>query len=101
MPDETDPDIEGESPFDFEWDERKNETNIQKHGIDFFRARLVFRDPAAVMMESPNKSSEQRYLIIGQLDAVLATIVYTVRDGRIRIISARRARRSERQRYGQ
>ncbi len=102
MPDEQTPaDTPADfSVDDFEWDEEKNETNIRKHGIDFVRARRVFLDLAAVVMEGAHRSDEERHLIVGQLDGALVTVVYTLRGERIRIISARRARESERKRYG-
>jgi uncharacterized DUF497 family protein len=87
--------------LEFEWDEGKRKANIEKHGIDFSTARRVFHDPAAVMMEGSHRSGERRLLMVGRLDEVLVTVVYTLREERLRIISARRARRSERKQYGQ
>ena len=86
---------------EFEWDEEKNRKNVEKHGINFTQAVRVFSVPAAVSFQSSHKFGEQRYLMVGELDGVLITVVYTLRGDKIRIISTRRARRSERKRYGQ
>ena len=96
MPLDEDPALEG-----FEWDPQKRRSNVVKHGIDFARALLVFSDPLAVIFESRSHESETRQLIVGQVDGRLVTVVFTLREGRIRIVSARRARKSERRRYGQ
>jgi len=85
----------------FEWDENKSRSNASKHGIDFEDAVNVFADPHAVMFESRRSSGEVRYLAVGRVEDRCLTVVFTLRSDRIRIISARRARKSERQRYGQ
>ena len=90
----------GEAVLEFEWDKAKRKDNNKKHGIDFARARRVFLDPDALVMEASHKS-EERLLIVGRMEALLITVVFTMRGQRIRIISARHARRSERKRYGQ
>ena len=84
----------------FEWDENKNVINAAKHGIDFADALKVFSDPNAVMFESSGQRQEQRRLVVGMVDGILVTVVFTVHRERIRIISARRSRTSERRRYG-
>ena len=81
--------------MEFEWDPHKARTNLRKHRIDFAEAATVFEDyhSVTIVEEDPN---EQRYATIGT-DALGRTLVviYTVRAGRIRIISARRATRRE------
>jgi uncharacterized DUF497 family protein len=84
----------------FEWDEKKNAENLQKHGIDFAKAKDVFADPHAVTFRSGVPLSEERYLTIGIVDDRLITVVFTIRNDRTRIISARRARKNEREVYG-
>jgi len=91
------------SPVDymqFEWDEYKNAQNVEKHGIDFVKAKDVFADPCAVTVSSKVRHSEERYLAIGIVDDRLITVVFTIRNDRTRIISARRARKNEREVYG-
>lgn len=80
-----------------EWDETKNITNQQKHKISFETAQYVFLDPAA--RHSPDRvvDGEERRHVIGKiLNIVLVLVVYTERNGNMRIISARPASRKER-----
>jgi uncharacterized protein len=83
----------------FEWDEDKRRSNIEKHGIDFDDAKDVFSDPAAYSY-STRSVDEPRHVTVGTVKGVLMAVVYTLRGALIRIISARIARRSERERYG-
>jgi hypothetical protein len=78
----------------FEWDANKNLSNVAKHGIDFAEALLVFSEPT-------RQRQEMRRLIVGRVAEMFVTVVFTHRGERIRIISARRSRNSERKRYGQ
>ena len=86
--------------MEFEWDENKRRTNLTKHGIDFGDAKEVFYDPAAYTAVSPRQASERRYVIVGLVRGALVAVIFTRRSEAIRIISARAAGRSERQRYG-
>jgi hypothetical protein len=82
----------------FEWDERKRRSNLEKHGLDFIDVVEVFEAPYLVV-PSTYAGEEDRYLAIGFLEGRLVTVVYTTRSEAIRIISFRRARREERQKY--
>ncbi len=83
----------------FEWDEEKNTTNVQKHGIDFNDAILVFNDENYVeFYDAAHSIEEDRYNVIGLVHDVLF-VVYTERKETIRIISARIATPSERRLY--
>lgn len=89
----------------FEWDPQKNRTNQQKHGVSFEEAETVFADERAVLLDDPDHSaSEDRFLLLG-FSAGLRTLVvchcYRETDETIRIISARKATRSERREYAQ
>jgi len=89
----------------FEWDERKSRINVEKHGVSFEEAMTVFTDERALFMADPSHSStEDRFLLLG-MSAHLRTLVvcHCYRNARevIRIISARKASRSERQQYAQ
>jgi uncharacterized protein len=79
----------------FEWDERKARANLRKHRVDFADAATIFEDDLAVTMVDED-SEEDRYVTIG-MDAVgrVLVVAYTIRDRRIRIISARRAAKRE------
>lgn len=85
--------------MEFEWDERKARTNLRRHKVDFADATSVFEDDRAVTV-TDETTDEERYSTIG-LDALgrELVVIYTLRGTRIRIISARRASRSERAEY--
>jgi hypothetical protein len=87
-------------PLEFEWDEAKRRTNLLKHGIDFADATEVFADPKAFTVRSTQAANEIRDITIGKIPNVIIAVITTRRNGRLRIISARMARRSERSRYG-
>jgi len=78
----------------FEWDEKKNKTNEKKHGISFEDASKVFDDPDRIQYISA-KGNEKRFITVGKVIKFIVTVVYTVRSGLLRIISARQARNSE------
>lgn len=86
----------------FAWDDDKNATNIQKHGIDFADVHVMFQSPMLVDIDNRMEYGEERWIGIGPLYLIIAVIVFTERgDDTIRIISARKATRYERQRYEQ
>jgi uncharacterized protein len=82
----------------FEWDENKRTINLSKHGIDFVDSVYIFQDPDRIEMESV-QNEEIRYQTIGTVHHVVLLIVYVYRDGKRRIISARRASKKERDVY--
>jgi uncharacterized DUF497 family protein len=89
----------------FEWDEAKAESNLRKHGIDFDDAIEVFYDPYTVVEQDRVVDGEQRWQTLGIVgDVIVLQVAHTVTeynsDEVIRIISARRATRKERRRYG-
>lgn len=83
----------------FEWDKSKDKKNKSKHGIGFADTFAVFEDPNAVTIENYERN-EQRFVTIG-MDAFgrIQVVVYTWRDDKIRIISARKAVRNEVRQY--
>jgi len=87
--------------FEFEWDAEKAEANRARHGIDFAEALTVFRDPLARIFDDEDHSGEERReIVIGHsVKRRLLVACFTVRAGRIRIISARKATRLERKDY--
>jgi uncharacterized DUF497 family protein len=86
-----------ESIIGFDWDKRKSELNLAKHGIDFDDAKEVFYGPVTVRQS--NRGNEERWVAIGYLENRLVAVVFTHRAGFIRIISARRARKNEEREY--
>jgi uncharacterized protein len=85
----------------FEWDQRKADQNLKKHGVTFQEAASVFADALSITISDPDHSiSEARFLDLGLSHRNrLLVISYTERGEIIRIISARRASRSEHEYY--
>jgi uncharacterized DUF497 family protein len=84
----------------FEWDEAKNEANIQRHGIDFADVPSLFLAPMLTDSDDRIDYGEDRWISIGILVRGITVIVWTERAGDvIRIISARKANKDERRRY--
>lgn len=83
----------------YQWDNNKATTNLAKHGIDFADAVSVFSDDLAITIFD-DRFDEERYITIGMdvLGRVLV-VVYTLRQNKIRLISARKATRKEKQQY--
>lgn len=84
----------------FEWDHNKRRSNLDKHGIDFADAVRVFEDPARFTCRSRYPVVEVRYVTVGRIGDRLIAVISTSRGDRVRIISARTARKVERDRYG-
>ena len=87
----------------FEWDERKDRSNRRKHGVSFEEAETVFSDEHALLLaDAGHSESEDRFVLLG-LSSALHTLVvchcYREQDDVIRLISARKANRSERTEY--
>ena len=89
--------------INFEWDDRKAWTNQRKHQVTFDEARTVFYDEFAIEFhDSPDSAEEERFLMLGMsLHARLLLVCHCLRDDEttIRIISARKATRSESKLY--
>jgi len=85
----------------YEWDPAKAESNRLKHGVDFEEAKTAFHDPFFVIFEDPNHSTEERrLLLLGQSGKDrLLVVSHTERRGTIRLISARKATKRERNVY--
>lgn len=86
----------------FEWDINKAASNLKKHGISFEEAQSVFYDDFAVQFYDSDSESEDRFLMLGMSrEARILIVCHCERDSgnTIRIISARKATRSEREFY--
>jgi uncharacterized protein len=88
----------------FVWDEKKNRSNLAKHGISFEAASQVFDDPFAVTIRDRTVEGEERRHTLGAIaNSIVVLVVHTYRDHQgeefIRIISARKATRHERNAY--
>lgn len=85
----------------FEWDEKKNQSNIRKHGIDFADAVDIFNHPMLALLDEREDYGEDRWYSIGLIKIMVGVVVYAERHGDvIRIISARKATQWEVKRYG-
>lgn len=84
---------------DFAWDSRKAAANVAKHGISFEDAATVFDDVQA--LDAPDLYEHDRFVLIGRSsrDRVLFVVHAVVEHDRIRIISARKASRAQREAY--
>ena len=82
------------------WDAVKAKSNRLKHGVFFSEVEPVFYDPNAISFEDRESEGETRFIVIG-LDALarLVVVAYTYRDSAIRVISARKASKTERSAY--
>ncbi len=88
--------------MEFEWDENKNRTNLEKHGVDFEQAKKVFFDDFKSEMADNRKDyGEQRLKTVGKSLDLILSVIYTIRETVIRIISARSASSKERNIYNQ
>ncbi len=78
----------------FEFDPAKSQINQSKHGIDFEKAKILWKDSYRVEI-SAKSTDEPRFMIIGRIDAKHWSAIVTYRDSVIRIISVRRSRNNE------
>lgn len=87
----------------FEWDPKKAEQNLKKHGISFGEAVTVFYDPLSATFDDPGHSlDEQRYITIGfSSQGHILLVAHAERGKTIRIISARLATAHERKKHEQ
>ena len=89
----------------FEWDRKKEKSNIEKHGVSFEQASYVFADPFALnRYDDEHSQEEDRWVLLGKsLNEIILVVVHTLRDDEqtevIRIISARRATKQEKSIY--
>lgn len=73
----------------FEWDENKDKSNQQKHGVSFSNAQLAFLDHQRVILEDTKHSAdEKRYYCLGQVDGGILTVRFSYRFNKIRIFGA-------------
>ena len=84
----------------FDWDEAKNCTNIQKHGIDFNDVPRMFTVNLLVLPDERFEYGEERFIGIGLLEVKVTLVVFVEKAvDKIRIISARKATKNESRAY--
>ena len=86
----------------FEWDSKKAQANLLKHDVSFEEAATIFGDALSLTVPDPDHSSaqEERFITSGvSVTQQLIVVVHCDREETVRLISARRATRHERQQY--
>lgn len=95
-------DLELPEPIIFEWDSGNQTKSLKKHGITNREAEAVFFHPKLVIPDQRHSKIESRFGMYGQTDAgKILFIAFTIRSGRVRIISARLADKKERKIYAE
>ena len=80
----------------FQYDPTKAELNVKNHGVSFSDAEGVFFDPLALHRPDPDGEGEERFVAMGLGSAgQILVVIYTIRGEDVRLISARRATRTE------
>ena len=91
------------TPLRFEWDKEKELKNQKKHGVDFSEALSVFYDDNALYLVDPlHSTNEERFIILGLSTTRKLLVVvhcYRCEDEIVRIISARKATKTEQKQY--
>ncbi|MEO9299178.1 BrnT family toxin [Devosia alba] len=85
--------------MEYEWDENKRQTNIDKHRVDFRIAAFIFEGPVLKIPDTRRDYGEQRYLSIGLVEDEYFVVVHTERDNVVRLISAWKGGRRDRRKY--
>ena len=86
--------------MNFEWDENKNKSNFEKHGIYFEEAIEIFKNNCLTWIDNRKIYSEVREITIGEIKKnIVIVVAHTDRYGNIRIISARKVNQNERRNF--
>lgn len=85
--------------MEFEGDEKKRMSNIEKHGFDFLDTWKLLEDDHIKAVAKQGKDGEGRFLATGLIDGIYATVIGTMRNGVIRVISLRKARKNEQRKH--
>ncbi|MDH3596837.1 MAG: BrnT family toxin [Rhodospirillales bacterium] len=85
--------------MEFEWDEDKRRSNIERHGVDFVLAAKIFLNPTLEAPDDRENYDEERMIAIGQWEGNCIVVVYTWRGKTRRIISAWKAGKNDREAY--
>lgn len=85
--------------MNFEWDEEKRLSNIEKHGFDFVGVEKVFEGETATILDDRFDYGEQRFVTFGLLEGRVIPVTHTETEETIRIISVRKATKNEEENY--
>lgn len=83
----------------FEWDEEKRKDNLEKHGVDFVRAAMIFTKPVIEFTDERRDYGETRLIALGHVGDEYYRVVYTWRGPNRRLISAWKAGQDGERRY--
>ncbi len=84
----------------FIWDSNKNKLNIEKHKLSFEDAQYVFNDSSfKSFVDTKRDYGEKRFIGFAEMEGMLFSVSYTIRNEMIRIISFRKARQRELNKY--
>jgi len=81
------------------WDEDKNRSNFEKHGLWLEDAWAVFEGPMTIRVDDRRDYGETRHAALGCLADMIVFLAYALRGDAVRMISMRRANRAERRIY--
>jgi uncharacterized DUF497 family protein len=86
--------------LEFEWDEAKAGINLNKHGVSFLTAATIFLNERLERIDDREEYTEARWIALGRVDSNVFRVVFTWRgENLIRIISAQKASKDEREIY--
>lgn len=83
----------------FEWDEDKRQKTLEERDVDFLYAAQIFEGETVMIVDDRRDYGEVRYIAVGSVVGEIFAVVYTMRGETIRLISARKARKKEYERY--
>jgi uncharacterized protein len=83
----------------FEWDPAKDAANQRKHGIGFREATEIFRGFVLSAEDLRRDYGERRFIALGEYDGEVIRLIFTERDGNVRVISAWKANKNDRKEY--
>ena len=89
-----------EQELEFEWDEAKARSNLEKHSVSFFTAVATFRNERLETIDDREEYGEVRWIALGRAGTEVYRVIYTWRaEDIVRIISAQRASKDEEETY--
>jgi uncharacterized protein len=83
----------------YEWEDNKNQSNLEKHGLDFQDAELIFSGKVITFIDDRYDYGEKRFITLGEVENRIVVVVHTQRGFTVRIISMRKANEREKKIY--
>ena len=89
-----------EQELEFEWDQAKAKSNLEKHGVSFLTAAAIFQNERLERVDDREDYGEVRWIALGRVDIEVYRVIYTWRaENLVRIVSAQRASKDEEEIY--